>query len=173
MGLAGRPRDRDAGARFHRRERESALDHSPGLPSGGDALAFYTDAGGGQVRRFRGGAWGDAIPLPVLAEAVGAAAVAPDGTGTFSWATAGDPSTSTTTMVDSLNLARLSPAGAWSETMVVGDGGIGWWQEASPPVPVIALDPSGSTFVAWSRIDQQVEQWPSAIWSVRSAPTVS
>lgn len=133
--------------------------------SGGDAFAYFNDAGGGVTRRYLGGGlWEPGTELPIRAEEVATVGIWPDGAGTFVWTVPVD----TTGRIETaqVKLLTLSAANTWTGApTVVGDGGIGWWQEPSLPRPAIALDDGGAIFAAWSRIDQQASDWPSAAWS--------
>ena len=99
-----------------------------------------------------------------FAESITAVAMAPDGTGTFSWAAGGDPfqyrrhgrERERRAPVAGGRLVGHDRRRRRRNRLVAG---------ASPPYPVLALDESGAAQVAWSRIDQWVDGWPSSIWS--------
>jgi len=142
---------------------------------GGDAIAYYIElpasrqVAAGQTRRYHAGAWADRVALPVLADQVQATAMSADGTATFAWTA----SAAAVLMTDDLYVGLLAPDDSWSDPILVGNGGIGWWQEPTPPQPVLSLDASGSGLMTWSRIDQEAKQppfEPASVWAAHALP---
>jgi hypothetical protein len=135
--------------------------------SGGDALAIYADAVGSWTRRFRGGAWGDPIPLPVDAGAVSTVVMSPGGAAAFGWPA---PLIKEITDTADVMVATLSAGDTWSATINVGDSGLGWSQGGTMPIPALALDEDDTVFAAWSRIDEPTDGWPCTVWANQVDP---
>jgi len=141
----------------------------------GQALAYYSDTDGSHVRRYRGGAWEPDENGPAGAIFL-AAALASDGMARFVWAEGwltGARSIPTPDQYDLL-MVVLGVDDVWSEPIRIGDTGIGWWQEPTAPAPVVAVDDTGLSIAAWSRLDQQVG--PAVMWAgaiPRGAPPVA
>lgn len=127
------------------------------VSTGGEALAyrfqtywsfFSTDIVG--FVRYRAGTWS---PVPSFSEPVRdlgtlMGAMAPDGSATFVWPSGDAPDLN----VVNLHVQTLGVDGIWSAIATVGDASVGWWQEPTLPVPVIASNDAMS-ILAWSRID--------------------
>ena len=136
--------------------------------SGGDALAFYPDGNGHLLRRYHAGTWAGALALPASGRTKckqpRCLRTAPRPS---------DGERPTTPPRRPISTSPSSPPNDdWSAPILVGNGGIGWWQDAIPPSMVLGLDDSGSAFATWSRIDEQATQpvlWPSAVWATHTA----
>ena len=130
------------------------------VAEGGEALVYVFGWGVPAAWRRHAGIWDEGPSSFPDVEWLPAAALGADGVAQMIRKI---PS-STQLYVDELYAMSVSPDGTASDSVLIGDSGIGWWQEAYGATPVLRSNANGQALVAWARLDQEVPDWPMSLW---------